>query len=36
MTRCIKVFYKTFLRPIKICIRKSMVNTIDTPCTSSN
>ena len=30
MTRCINVLYKTFLRPIKISIRKSMENTIDT------
>nr|DAD76417.1 MAG TPA: hypothetical protein [Siphoviridae sp. ctP6p7] len=36
MTRCINVLYKTFLSPIKISIRKSMENTIDTPCTSSN
>nr|DAN88121.1 MAG TPA: hypothetical protein [Caudoviricetes sp.] len=35
MTRCIKVIYKNSLRPIKIAIRKSSVNTIDTPCTSA-
>ena len=34
MTRCIKVIYKSPLRPIKNSLRKSSVNTIDTPCTS--
>nr|DAN73875.1 MAG TPA: hypothetical protein [Caudoviricetes sp.]DAY25891.1 MAG TPA: hypothetical protein [Caudoviricetes sp.] len=34
MTRCIKVLYKNSLRPKKIALRKSLVNTIDTPCTS--
>ena len=36
MTRCIKVLYKNSLSTIKKAVKKSLVITIDTPCTYRN